>query len=173
MPLPSANEVAHGTTLTRTDARSDDQRREIVFRGHSVVIARRVAGIAMRVRVPLASYQGVALLLAEAGAGEAVHKVELKHRDPELSVPLVEAGDATEIAAEWNAWAQSLSLPRLFEEMPGGPRSSDDGKILPGPRRRGSLVARRRTRFARRRKMGALQRLAVTYRDEREIVCYE
>jgi hypothetical protein len=169
MPLQSA----HETTLTRTDARSDDRRREIAFRGQSVVIARRVAGIAMRLRVPLASYDGVALSLADEGAGEAVHKVELIHRDPDLSVPLAEASDATEIATEWNAWAQSLSLPRLFEGMPGRFQSPNEGKLSPGPRRRGSLVARRRTRFSRRRKMGALQRLAIAHRNEREITSYE
>jgi Family of unknown function (DUF6101) len=169
MPLPSAQETA----LTRTDARSDDHRREIAFRGQSVVIARRVAGIAMRVRVPLASYRGVALSLTAGGSGEAVHKVELIHRDPDLSIELCEGENAAELAAEWNAWAQSLSLPRLFEGMPGGPQSSEDRKVLPGPRRRGSLIARRRTRFARRRKMGALQRLATAHRDEREIICYE
>jgi hypothetical protein len=169
MPLPTTQEPL----LTRTDARSDDHRREIAFRGQSVVIARRFAGIAMRVRVPLASYRGVALSRTEGGAGEAVHKVELIHRDPDLSIELCEGGDAAELAAEWNAWAQSLSLPQLFPGMPGGLQLREDRKPLPGPRRRGSLVARRRTRFARRRKMGTLQRLATAYRDEREIICYE
>jgi hypothetical protein len=169
MPFASAQETA----LTRTDARSDDHRRQIAFSGQSVVIARRFAGIAMRVRVPLASYRGVALSLTEGGAGEAVHKVELIHRDPDLSIELCEGGDAAELAAEWNAWAQSLSLPRLFQAMPGGFQPSEDGKGFPVPRRRGSLVARRRTRFARRRKMGTLQRLATAYRNEREIICYE
>jgi hypothetical protein len=168
MPFASTQETA----LTRADARSDDYRREIAFCGQSVVIARRFAGIAMRVRVPLASYRGVALSLTEGAAGEAVHKVELIHRDPDLSIELCEGGDAVELAAEWNAWAQSLSLPRLVEGMPG-PQSSEDRKVLPGLRRRGSLVAGRRTRFARRRKMGTLQRLATAYRDEREIICYE
>ena len=54
MPL----QTTFGTALTRADARSDDRRREIAFAGRSVVIARRLAGISMRVQVPLASYQG-------------------------------------------------------------------------------------------------------------------
>jgi hypothetical protein len=34
-------------------------------------------------------------------------------------------------------------------------------------------VARRRTRFSRRRRMGTPARLAITYRGEREIISYE
>jgi hypothetical protein len=163
MPL----QTAHQTALTRSDARSDDRQREIAFGDRSVVIARRVAGIAMRVRVPLASYQGVRLSLAVEREGEALHTIELLHRDPDLTVPLFQAADPRVIAAEWCAWANSLSLPRLFEDY------SAPNEAMAPPRRRGSAVARRRTRFARRRKIGALSRLAVTYLDEREIISYE
>jgi hypothetical protein len=162
--------------LTRSDARADGCIREIAFGRSSVVIARRIAGIAMQVRVPLASYRGVALSVASSGEGEgeALHRIELLHRDPDLSVPLFEARDVTEVAGEWNAWAQSLSLPRLLEGAEGQLESVDPAAaVSPAPRRRGSAVAKRRTRFSRRRRMGTLQRLAVTYRDEREIVCYE
>jgi hypothetical protein len=164
--------------LTRSDARADGCIREIAFGRSSVVIARRIAGIAMEVRVPLASYRGVALSVASSGEGEgegeALHRIELLHRDPDLSVPLFEAHDVTEVGGEWNAWAQSLSLPRLLEGAEGQLESFDPAAaISPAPRRRGSAVAKRRTRFSRRRRIGTLQRLAVTYRDEREIVCYE
>jgi hypothetical protein len=157
-----------------SDARSDDRTREIAFRGRSVLISRRVAGIAMRVEVPLASYRGVTLSLgAELEAG-AVHTIELLHRDPDLSILLKQTTDSDEIAVEWSAWADALSLPQLFEQAPAAGEPSDPAApILPMPRRRGSAVARRRPRFSRRRKIGAQQRLAVTYREEREIVSYE
>jgi hypothetical protein len=163
------------TALTRADARADDQRREIAFGNQSVVIARRVCGIAMRVRVPLCSYRGVALSLAEERDGEAVHRIELLHRDPDLSIPLVEAGDVAEIAAEWAAWAEGLALPRLIERAPGEVEAVEamGQGVFSMPRRRGSAVGRRRTRFSRRRRMGALQRLPVAYRGEREIISYE
>lgn len=159
--MPLHNLVAACTS----DARSDDRTREITFNSRSVLIARRVAGIAMRVEVPLSSYRGVALSLdAEAEGG--LHKLELLHRDPDLSVVLSEKSDPDEIAQEWAAWADSLSLPRLFEPAPG---ARDDLHPTSGglstPRRRGSLVARRRPRFSRRRKMGSQQRLAIAYRD--------
>jgi hypothetical protein len=174
MPLPNqfaAEPPRQDARLTRGDARSDDRLREVAFRSQSVVIARRVAGIVMRVRVPLSSYRGVALLAPGSGA---LHKIELSHRDPDLSIPLFEAADTTQIASEWRAWAQSLSLPRLVERKPGelAPVDADSG-TAPLSRRRGSAVAKRRTRFSRRRKMGALRRLAVAYRDEREIISYE
>jgi hypothetical protein len=167
MPL----QTAFDTALTRADARSDDRRREIVFAGYSVVIARRVAGISMRVQVPLASYEGVRLSLGTEGQGETLHTIELLHRDPDLSVPLVEDADPRLIASEWCAWANSLSLPRLLEDFPAD--SSPDESPVAAPRRRGSAVAKRRTRFARRRKTGAQQRLAVSYSGEREIISYE
>jgi hypothetical protein len=183
MPLQSpiaAKPSVRDARLTRSDARADGCIREIAFGRSSVVIARRIAGIAMQVRVPLASYRGVVLSVASSaegegeGEGEALHTIELLHRDPDLSVPLFEARDVTKVAGEWNAWAQSLSLPRLLEGAEGQLESFEPAAaISPAPRRRGSAVAKRRTRFSRRRRMGTLQRLAVTYRDEREIVCYE
>jgi hypothetical protein len=165
MPLQT-----HQTALTRSDARADNRQREIAFRDQSVVIARRVAGIAMHVRVPLTSYRGVRLSLASEREGEALHTIELLHRDPDLSVPLFQAADPRVIAAEWCAWAKSLSLPRLFEDFS---ESAAPERVIALSRRRGSAVAPRRTRFARRRKIGALSRLATTYHDEREIIAYE
>ena len=162
---------APDTALTRTDARSDDRRRQIAFADRTVVIARRVAGIAMRIRVPLASYRGVRLSLGVQGEGESLHTIELLHRDPDLSIPLFQAADPQVIEAEWCAWANSLSLPRLLEDFPADSRPADPA--FAAPRRRGSAVANRRTRFSRRRRTGAQQRLAVTYTDEREIICYE
>jgi Family of unknown function (DUF6101) len=166
---------AHETAVTRADPRADDRRREVAFGQGAVVIARRLAGISMRIRVPLASYQGVALRLAGGGEGRALHRVELLHRDPDLSIPLGESADPQEIAAEWTAWAESLALPRLFEGEPGRLEEIRmEGRVaLPAPRRRGSAVARRRTRFSRRRRMGALERLATAYRGEREIIASE
>ncbi|MBV8850382.1 MAG: hypothetical protein JOZ16_12445, partial [Methylobacteriaceae bacterium] len=142
----------------------------VAFAGRSVVIARRVAGIAMQVRVPLTSYRGVRLSLGSA-EGEALHTIELLHHDPDLSVPLFQAADPRVVEAEWCAWANSLSLPRLFEDFPADSRPAQTN--LPEPRRRGSMVAKRRTRFSRRRKAGAQQRLAVMHTGEREIISYE
>jgi hypothetical protein len=165
MPL----QRAHETALTQNDARSDDRRREVAFADRYVVIARRVFGIAMRVQVPLASYRGVRLSLGTEGEGETLHTIELLHRDPDLSFPLFQAADPEVIAAEWCAWADSLSLPRLFEDFPADSMPAQ----APSAERRGSTVAKRRTRFSCRRKMGAQQRLAVTYSDEREIISYD
>lgn len=163
---------AYETALIRVDARADDRCREVAFGPGAVMIARRVSGIAMRIRVPLSSYRGVALWLAE---GRTLHRIELLHRDPDLSVPLGEAADPQEIAAEWTAWADSLALPRLFEGEPCRLEEmrTQCGGLLPAPRRRGSALARRRTRFSRRRRMGALERLATAYRGEREIIASE
>src|SRR3954447_26049914 len=82
-------QTAHETALTQYDARADDRRREVAFADRSVVIARRISGIAMRVQVPLASYQGVRLSLASQGEGESLHDRAAAPRcrsvDPALS----------------------------------------------------------------------------------------
>jgi hypothetical protein len=170
MLMPVQNPAAVRTS----DARSDDRTREVAFSSRSVLIARRVAGIAMRVEVPLSSYRGVALSLGAEPEAGAVHRIELLHRDPDLSILLKETTNSDEIAIEWSAWAETLSLPRLFEPAPMAGDSLDAAAAsLPMPRRRGSVVARRRPRFSRRRRMGSQQRLAIAYRAEREIISYE
>ncbi len=80
--------VQNPAAVRTSDARSDDRTREIAFSSRSVLIARRVAGIAMRVEVPLSSYRGVALSLGAEPEAGAVHRIELLHRDPDLSILL-------------------------------------------------------------------------------------
>src|SRR4051794_41695800 len=121
MPL----QTAFDTALTRADARSDDRRRKIAF------AARLVPG-----------RQAVAW---HGRAGRNPAQIELLHRDPDLSVPLLEAADPRLIASEWCAWANSLSLPRLFENFPADCAPGESP--VAAPRRRGSAVAKRRTRF--------------------------
>jgi hypothetical protein len=162
-----------GPQLTRSDSRADGRVREVAFADQSVIIARRLAGIVMRVRVPLSSYEGVELCLAAVPGGAGIHTVGLRHRDPDLSIPLCEAADAEEITRQWTHWAQSLVLPQLVERTPDALETAESVDLAPKPRRRGSAVARRRTRFGRRRKMGTLSRLTIAYREEREIICYE
>ena len=90
---------------------------------------------------------------------------------------LTETRDGGAVAADWKYWASFLDLPRL---------SGKDGAVEPlqGPpagapakdmraRRRNVGVAKRRTRFARRRKQGDLARADAVFSGEREIVCYE
>lgn len=74
--------VLNSVSIRTADARSDDRTRKIAFSSRSVLIARRVAGIAMRVEVPLSCYRGVALSLAAEPETGAVHRIELLHRDP-------------------------------------------------------------------------------------------
>ncbi len=110
--------------------------------------------------VPLTSYRGVAVRMEPAGvAGEVRVFVELLHKDPSLTLPLI-AGDTPEdVAADWQAWGRALKLPLLVIGQDGSVSAPLDDLVgimagPPKPRRRYSFFAGRRPRFLTRRKTG-------------------
>jgi hypothetical protein len=166
-----------GESLVQRDRRADAGERRVQVTGSDILISRRLAGISMMIAVPIKAYRGVALAVEPAASGGASYRLSLAHRDPDLDVILAETRDGGAVAADWKYWASFLDLPRL---------SGKDGAVEPlqGPpagapakdmraRRRNAGVAKRRTRFARRRKQGDLARADAVFSGEREIVCYE
>lgn len=124
-------------------------------------IVRRVllGGTPLTVTLPLSAYRGVAVRMEPADEGDIRVIVELLHRDPALSLPLVIADDPADIAADWQAWGRALRLPLLLMEADGSVTEPVRrmGKVeitLPRPRRRHSYFAARRPRFLVRRKPG-------------------
>jgi len=159
------------------DRRADEGARRIKVTRHDIVIARRLAGIAMVISVPTAAYRGVALDVRSAGDGGASYRLSLAHRDPDLDVVLAETRDSGAAAADWRYWASFLDLPRLAGadgEMNAleRPRENAGGPLAP-QRRQGQETQKRRPRFLRRRKNGDAARLDAVFADEREIICYE
>lgn len=118
------------------------------------------AGQAVTVAVPVHAYDGVAVRMVPVGrAGRIRVIVELRHRDPALTLPLVVADEPEDVAADWRAWGRALNLPLLLIEQDGtvktplgrlGALTVARGK----PRRRHSFFAGRRPRFLTRRKPG-------------------
>ncbi|MER2605315.1 MAG: DUF6101 family protein [Siculibacillus sp.] len=130
------------------------------------VCRRLPSGIPMAMRLPMAAFEGVSVRVVPAVPGpegdveaEGVVVVELLHRDPQLSLPLVVARDLDDVTADWKAWARALMLPMLLVEPDGSWRAIETriGSVVVAPvkpRRRRSVLKGRRPRFLVRRKVG-------------------
>jgi len=158
---PSTLPVRHGD---RGDAFILDRDR--------AVVRRTLRGMVATLDVPISAYRGVAVRMSAEGDGDGETLrivVELLHRDPALSLPLLIADEPEEAAADWLAWSQTLKLPLLFIDQDGTvsyPAGTNGGEFgAPAATRRGGTPFRgRRSRFARRRKPGtykSLERIAV------------
>lgn len=156
----SAARRACALSFEAGDLRADGLRRSVRLNPEQVTIARRLAGMRMKISVPSKSYRGVVLEPAAASRTRRF-RLRLDHRDPDLNVPLFEAADAADVIAEWTGWAQFFALPRLIETSCGGLACLDQGigRVLLGAsspeRRQARTVGARRPRFLARRKTGA------------------
>ena len=160
----------------QADLRADEGEREVMLGRERVTIRRRMQGIRMLIAVPTCAYRGVVLSYEEVGVGRFRYRVTLRHRDPELSVLLLEDQQESAVIDAWRDWSRFLAQSALVERNSGALETVEE--ISPfldaPPRRRGACATRhRRGRIARRRRIGALERLACVHRGEREIVCYE
>ncbi|MDZ5698859.1 DUF6101 family protein [Chelativorans sp. M5D2P16] len=111
--------------------------------------------------LPPNAFRGVAARAIEEEEGAVTVTLELLHKDPMLSVPLLVAGDLDDVAADWHAWAEAYRLPMLIVEADGVARTLDESighvKVEPPKKRRqGQAVRRRRARFLARRRLGTL-----------------
>ena len=158
------------------DPRADGGQRDVTLTTLQVTIGRRVHGVRMKIRVPMAAYRGIALGLETTLGGRLCYKVGLRHHDGDLDVLLIETFDETEAMTMWRGWAQHLGLAMIVEREDGVlERFAEAGSSARAfQRRRGTPeTLRSRGRFARRRSMGAKRADECVHRDEREIICYE
>ncbi|MDQ0316727.1 DUF6101 family protein [Amorphus orientalis] len=123
--------------------------------------------------VPMAAYRGVAVSATYEAATGPVFQVTLCHPDPSLSVPLASGSCTSEVGIAWRSWAAALERPLLVLDTDGSVSARLDrmGAIFaekPLPRRKGSPVVGRRSRFARRRDFG--RPTGEVCRGEREII---
>jgi hypothetical protein len=159
------------------DAGADGRMREVELHRERVVMRRAVHGMRMAVGVPVADFRGVALRIRPPeGSAAGIVSVVLEHRDPGLSVPLVEASEADDVLAHWKAWGRVLGLPLLVAESDGALREPFPrlgGLEIRDPamrRRRRNAIKRRRPSIFLRRKRGRIGDEAIMHRDEREII---
>lgn len=164
------------TRYLMPDAGADGGKRAVDLFHDGLIIRRTVGGARMKLNLPFAAYQGVAVSVGE-GAEPGTDRVEvvLVHADASLNVPLFVAADDTEVVAEWQLWGRRLGLPLLVVQPDGSVQDAFDrlGQVLigrPGPRRRrhSALRSRRPMALMRRKAGGTVQGRAV--HREREII---
>ena len=159
------------------DRGADGQIRNIELDRERVVLNRAVAGIRMKVGVPLREFRGVALRTLPPDGGEpAVVAIMLEHRDDALTVPLYVATEGDDAMAEWKSWSRVLGVPLLVADDEGALREPFRriGRIglgRPAPRRRRRAAIKwRRPSILMRRKPGRPSATPAVHRGEREII---
>ena len=159
------------------DSGADGQVRDIELGRERVVLNRAVAGIRMKVGVPVAEFRGVTMrTLPPEGSEPAAVAVMLEHRDNALTVPLYVATEGDEAMVEWKSWSRILGVPLLVDDGDGALREplrrlGRVGVGAPAPRRRRrSAIKRRRPSILMRRKPGRPSAEPTVYRGEREII---
>ncbi|MEJ1157741.1 DUF6101 family protein [Prosthecomicrobium sp. N25] len=131
-------------------------------RGQVRVRRRLPSGIPMVLSLPMRAFEGVAVRFEPSPgySADGLRAVlELRHRDPALSVPLAIAEDARDVVADWRSWGRVLGLPLLVAEADASLTVVEERlgglSVQPAkPRRRRSVLAQRRPRFLVRRQPG-------------------
>ena len=132
----------------------------LLDRDRALVRRATLAGTAITLDLPLGNFEGVAVRMLPVGeAGELRVTVELLHRDPSLTLPLMVAAEPADVAADWQAWGEALNLPLLLIDHDGTvikPAIGDETLIFvrPKARRLYGMFTGLRGRFLRRRKPG-------------------
>jgi hypothetical protein len=159
------------------DSGADGQVRDIELDRERVVLRRAVAGIRMKVGVPVTEFTGVTMrTLPPEGEEPAAIAVMLEHRDGGLTVPLYVATESDDALAQWKSWGRVLGVPLLVADDDGALREpfSRMGRVglgTPYPRRRRRAAIKwRRPSILMRRKPGRPAAAPAVHRDEREII---
>ena len=117
------------------------------------------SGVAIKVKVPVTEFIGVAVATSITEDGVLSSSIELVHSDNELNYRVFEEEGNHSVVAEWQNWGKKLRLPLFIKAGDGMymPYSQHvDGVMVGSSQSRRKLVAEagRRPRFLNRRKPG-------------------
>jgi hypothetical protein len=117
------------------------------------------SGVAIKVKVPVTEFIGVAVATAISEEGVLTSSIELVHSDSELNYRVFEEEGNHNVVAEWQNWGKKLRLPLFIKAGDGNymPYSQQVDGVMVGAsaaRRRLAADAGRRPRFLNRRKPG-------------------
>ena len=117
------------------------------------------SGVAIKIKVPVTEFVGVAVSTHISEEGVLTSTIELVHGDPELNYKVFEEAGNGSVVAEWQNWGKKLRLPLYIKAGDGNllPYSQTvDGVHLGQNNGRRNLVAEasRRPAFLNRRKPG-------------------
>ena len=154
----AARPVADPYAQPKFGAANDNGPREPV---KTVTVRRKLekSGVAIKIKIPVDEFFGVAVSTAISEEGVLRSAIELVHGDPELSYRVFEEVGNANVVAEWQNWGRKLRLPLYIKAGDGDllPYSQQvDGVALGNSTARRKLVAEagRRPRFLARRKPG-------------------
>jgi len=117
------------------------------------------SGVAIKIKVPVHEYVGVAVSTTISEEGVLTSSLELVHGDPELNYRVFEEVGNHNVVAEWQNWGRKLRLPLYIRAGDGSlmPYSQQVDGVMLGQstsRRKLAAEAGRRPRFLNRRKPG-------------------
>jgi hypothetical protein len=157
-PRAAARAAAEPYAARKFGAANDNGPKEPV---KTVTVRRTLekSGVAIKIKVPVDEFIGVAVATHISEEGVLRSVIELVHGDPELSYQVFEEIGNTNVVAEWQNWGRKLRLPLYIKAGDGNllPYSQQvDGVALGASSSRRKLVAEagRRPRFLNRRKPG-------------------
>jgi hypothetical protein len=118
------------------------------------------SGVAIKIKVPVDEFVGVAVATAISEEGVLRSSIELVHTDPELNYRVFEEVGNHNVVAEWQNWGKKLRLPLMIKAGDGNylPYSQQVDGVMVGAnssRRKLAPDAGRRPRFLNRRKTGS------------------
>jgi hypothetical protein len=117
------------------------------------------SGVAIKVKVPITEFIGVAVATAISEEGVLTSSIELVHADSELNYKVFEEQGNHSVVAEWQNWGKKLRLPLFIKAGDGQymPYSQQVDGVMVGntaARRKLAAEAGRRPRFLNRRQPG-------------------
>ena len=154
----AANAVAQPLTAKRFGPANDNGPKEPV---KTVTVRKKLekSGVAIKIKVPVDEFIGVAVSTAISEDGILSSTIELVHGDPELNYRVFEEIGNANVVAEWQNWGRKLRLPLFIKAGDGDllPYSQQVDGVALGmstSRRKLAAEAGRRPRFLNRRKPG-------------------
>lgn len=117
------------------------------------------SGVAIKVKVPVTEFIGVAVATSISEEGLLTSSIELVHADAELNYRVFEEQGNHSVVAEWQNWGKKLRLPLFIKAGDGQymPYSQHVDGVMVGnsaSRRKLAAEAGRRPRFLNRRQPG-------------------
>ena len=127
----------------------------------TVTVRRKLekSGVAIKIKVPVDEFIGVAVSTSISEEGVLTSAIELVHGDPDLNYQVFEEVGNGNVVAEWQNWGKKLRLPLYIKAGDGSmmPYSQQVSGVALGPnvaRRRVGHEVERRPRFLNRRQPG-------------------
>ena len=117
------------------------------------------SGVAIKIKVPVTEFVGVAVSTRISEDGVLTSAIELVHGDPELNYQVFEEVGNGNVVAEWQNWGKKLRLPLYIKAGDGSllPYSQQVSGVALGPtaaRRKLNHDSQRRPHFLNRRQPG-------------------